>query len=86
MNVEKFGRRKTAPKFENALSNQKPIFYGTRALKSSHSMVERTPLPKPMIANTPDTPPVRRKKQKNLFSSISFLLLLGNASHWLFKL
>ncbi|CAF1471321.1 unnamed protein product [Adineta steineri] len=52
-----FGRRKTAPSYENTPADNKPIFYGTRDLKSSHSVLVRNQRNKPMIATTFDTPP-----------------------------
>ncbi len=58
MNIGKFGRRRTAPIYENAPPDHKPIFYGTRTLKPSNSMMERNTYNKPIIAQPPETPPV----------------------------
>ncbi len=61
----KFGRQKTAPSFEKAPSNHKPIFSGPTRLKSSTSSLFSLPKSlfaknKIIITNTPDTPPVRQ--------------------------
>lgn len=60
----KFGRRKTAPANENAPSDNKPIFYGTRVVKTSNSMIERNTYNKPMVVNTQDTHHICTHKNK----------------------
>jgi hypothetical protein len=61
----KFGRQKTAPSFEKAPSNHKPIFSGPTMLKSSTSSLFSLSKSlfaknKTFVTNTPDTAPVRQ--------------------------
>ncbi|CAF1188889.1 unnamed protein product [Adineta ricciae] len=66
----KFGRNRTAPSFEKAPSDRKPIFSGTRAVKLSHSFLEPRGYAKPMIVNAPDTPPASPPNDNSTFDPL----------------
>jgi hypothetical protein len=59
--IGKFGCRRTAPTFENAPSDHRPIFSGQQSAKSSSSSSSNSFLGQNRTTgfNTPITPPVR---------------------------